>query len=235
MRILTLALGIPFPPIGGGLTRTYHLLKALAAVHDVTLAAFTYGEAHEAPPYPVRLETVPWEWSQAYREMTGDDVEAARRAYERLTYEDPNPWFASVMDPAAMEETLERLIAVPPDLVLLEGTPLARFIPSLPADVPCVLDLFDVHSVMAGRTLDGASSADRPAASREAERTLTFERRAVRRMRRLPGGVRGGRRGSPCSYSALRRCTSSPMASTRPISRHRLVLRNGARCCSPDE
>ncbi len=181
MRILTLALGVPFPPIGGGLTRTFHLLKALAAVHDVTLAAFTYGEAHEAPPYPVRLETVPWEWSRAYREMTGEDVEAARRAYERLTYEDPNPWFASVMDPVAMEETLARLIAVPPDLVLLEGTPLARFIPSLPADLPCVLDLFDVHSVMASRALDGASSADRPAASREAERTLAFERRAVRR------------------------------------------------------
>jgi glycosyltransferase involved in cell wall biosynthesis len=182
VRILTLALGVPFPPIGGGLTRTFHLLKALAAAHDVTLAAFTYGEAHEAPPYPVRLETVSWEWSRAYQEMTGEDVEAARRAYERLTYVDPNPWFASVMDPVAMEEKLAGLVgAAPPDLVLLEGTPLARFIPSLPADVPCVLDLFDVHSVMAERALDGAAPADRPAASREAERTLAFERRAVSR------------------------------------------------------
>lgn len=181
MRILTLALGVPFPPIGGGLTRTFHLLKALAAAHDLTLAAFTYGETHQAPPYPVHLETVPWEWSRAYREMTGEDVEAAERASEHLTYEDPNPWFASVMDPAAMEERLARLVAVPPDLVLLEGTPLARFIPSLPADVPCLLDLFDIHSVMTGRALEDASRADRPAASREAERTLAFERRAVRR------------------------------------------------------
>ena len=181
MRILTLALGVPFPPIGGGLTRTFHLLKALAAEHDVTLAAFTYGEAHEDPPYPLRLETVPWEWSEAYREMTGADADAARRAYQRLTYGDSEPWFASVMDPAAMEEVLARLLAVPPDLVLLEGTPLARFLPGLPAAVPCVLDLFDVHSVMARRALDEASAEDRPAASREAERTLAFERLAVAR------------------------------------------------------
>jgi glycosyltransferase involved in cell wall biosynthesis len=44
-----------------------------------------------------------------------------------------------------------------------------------------VLDLFDVHSVMARRALDRAPAAERPAAAREAERTLAFERRAVKR------------------------------------------------------
>lgn len=180
MRILALALGVPFPPLGGGLTRTFHLLEALSAHHQVTLAAFTYGESHKDPPYPIRLEPVPWEWSAAYREMTGPDANVARRAYERLTYEDPNPWFASVMEPAAMHQTLARVLSEPPDLVLLEGTPLARFLPGLPAAVPCVLDLFDIHSVMARRALDDGAAADR-AAAWEAERTLAFERRAVSR------------------------------------------------------
>jgi glycosyltransferase involved in cell wall biosynthesis len=181
VRILTLALGIPFPPLGGGLTRTFHLLKALAAHHQVTLAGFTYGEPHDVPPYPIRLEKVPWEWSEAYREMTGPDADASRRAYERLTYDDPQPWFVSVMDPAAMEEALARLLREPFDLVLLEGTPLARFLPVLPAGIPCVLDLFDIHSEMARRAGASAGADERRAATREAERTLAFERDAVSR------------------------------------------------------
>lgn len=180
MRILTLALGVPFPPLGGGLTRTFHLLEALSSAHDVVLVGFTYGEPHEPPPFRVQVESVPWEWSSSYREMIGDDPEASRRAYERLTFEDPNPWFASVIEPAAMDESLRRLLRVPPDVVLLEGTPLARFLPTLPADVPCILDLFDVHSVMAHRALETTAADDR-AAAREAERTLAFERDAIQR------------------------------------------------------
>jgi hypothetical protein len=102
VRILVLALGVPFPPLGGGLTRTFHLLKALAARHEVTLAAFTYGDAHESPPYRLDLRTVPWQWSEDYERMSGADPAAAHRAYARLTYEVDEPWFAGVMDPAAM-------------------------------------------------------------------------------------------------------------------------------------
>lgn len=179
MRILVLALGIPFPPVGGGLTRTFHLLRSLAPHHEIVLAAFTYGEPHDHPPYPVQLEAVPWQWSQAYREMTGADMDAARRAYQRLTYEDDAPWFASVIELAGMEAALERLLRTRVDLVLLEGTPLARFLPALPSGVPRVLDLFDVHSVMARRAVDQGLDADRDVRVREAERTLAFERRAA--------------------------------------------------------
>jgi polysaccharide biosynthesis protein PslH len=181
VRILTLALGVPFPPLGGGLTRTFHLLKALSAEHDLTLVAFTYGEPHQDPPYRVQIESVPFQWSDAYRQMNGADPVAAARAYERLTFDDAHPWFASVIQPEAMESTVRRCLSSAPDLVLLEGAPLARFLPALPAHLPCVLDLFDVHSVMARRVLDLASPADRAAAAREAERTLAFEREAVQR------------------------------------------------------
>jgi polysaccharide biosynthesis protein PslH len=171
VRILALALGIPFPPVGGGLTRTFHLLKAIASHHDVTLIGFTYegSEPHEKPPYPLHVEAVPWQWSRDYREMIGADAAAAARAYERLAYQCDQPWFASVVDRGPMQKTLSKVLATPPDVVLLEGMPLAQFLPWLPADVPRVLDLFDVHSVM-----------ERHAGGPEAPRTLAFERHAVR-------------------------------------------------------
>lgn len=179
MRILVLALGIPFPPHGGGLARTFHLLKALSPAHDVVLAGFEYGGRHQPPPYAVRVEAVPWRWSERYQAMVGPDAAEARRATEWLTWHTDEPWFASVVDPGPMQSALERVLDPRPDLVLLEGTPLARFAPFLPPDVPRVLDLFDVHSAMASRALASAAPEERAAARREAERTLAFERRAA--------------------------------------------------------
>jgi glycosyltransferase involved in cell wall biosynthesis len=84
-----------------------------------------------------------------------------------------------MFDPATIEPALQRALRPRPDLVLLEGTPLARFSPWLPVDVPRVLDLFDVHSLVAERAVTAAAPAERAAAQREAERTLAFERGAV--------------------------------------------------------
>lgn len=181
LRILVLGLGVPFPPIGGGLTRTFHLLRSLAAHHQLTLAAFTYGDAHEPPPYDVDLRLVPWQWSRDYQAMTGSDQTAVQQAYQRLTFESDEPWFVSVMDPSAMNDLLAGAAARPYDAVLLEGMPLARFLPALPKGIPRVLDLFDIHTVMAERAARGAGRQD-PALNREYERTLAFERNAVRHV-----------------------------------------------------
>jgi glycosyltransferase involved in cell wall biosynthesis len=78
-----------------------------------------------------------------------------------------------------MQEVLARILRSRVDLVLLEGTPLARFLPAIPRELPRVLDLFDVHSVMARRSLEQSTHEDREARAREAARTLTFERRAA--------------------------------------------------------
>jgi polysaccharide biosynthesis protein PslH len=179
VRILALALGVPFPPLGGGLTRTFHLLRSLSSHHEVMLAAFVYGEPHDRPAFPVRIEPVPWQWSAAYREMIGEDPAAAQQAYSRLAFADDDPWFVSVLDPAPMEEVLKRILVTRPDLVLLEGTPLARFLPALPREVPRILDLFDIHSEMERQALEQSPPAEREARSREAERTLLFERHAA--------------------------------------------------------
>lgn len=181
MRVLALALGVPFPPAGGGLTRTFHLLQALSAAHDVELLAFTYGEPYAPPPYPVRVVPVPWQWSALYQQMTSADVVAARAASDHLSYAVDDPWFVSALDPTAMNGEVRAAVARHrPDVVLLEGTPLAQFMPCLPPGVPCLLDCFDVHSHMARRALATARPDERRALSREAARVLAFERRAVR-------------------------------------------------------
>jgi polysaccharide biosynthesis protein PslH len=180
VRILVLSLGVPFPPAGGGLTRTFHLLKALASHHQVTLAAFTYGQPHDQAPYPLELHTVPWQWSADYQRMTGADPDDARRAAQQLTYEAAEPWFASVMDPAPMQSLLEGVLRAHQDLVVFEGTPMARFLTAMPRDVPRVLDLFDVHTAIARQAAAQSSSADRAALAHEAQRTLAFERNAAR-------------------------------------------------------
>lgn len=178
MRILALALGVPFPPIGGGLTRTFHLLRALASHHRVTLAAFTYGEIHEPAPYPIEVIEIPWRNSPDYEAMTGGDLEASQQAYHRLTFESNEPWFASVMDPRAMHAVLKEA-REPYDVVLLEATPLARFLPAIPRQIPRVLDLFDIQTTIAQRAARRSAGGD-PALDREFERTLAFERDAVR-------------------------------------------------------
>ena len=178
MRILTLALGVPFPAFGGGLTRTFHLLRPLAPRHELVLAAFTYGEQHGEPPFPIEVRTAAWTWSRDYEDMIGLDAAAARRAFEKLSFQSDDPWFVSASDPVPMEDVLRDVLDTPVDVVLLEGTPLARFLPILPPEIPRVLDLLDVHSVITHRAA-AAASADAALAVREAERTLRFERAAA--------------------------------------------------------
>src|SRR5690606_12342568 len=81
---------------------------------------------------------------------------------------------------AAMESAIRRLLEERFDLILLEGTPLAKFLPVLPPDVPRVLDLFDVHTLMLQRELTRADG-NHATLAREAERTLRWEREAAGR------------------------------------------------------
>jgi len=71
MRILVLNSEIPFPPITGAQSRTYHLLKRLSAEHDVTLVGFRW-DSQDLPvscSLPVEVICVPWAPSEYYRNM----------------------------------------------------------------------------------------------------------------------------------------------------------------------
>jgi glycosyltransferase involved in cell wall biosynthesis len=180
MRVLIAGLEIPFPAVGGGRTRTYHLLRALAARHELTLVGFTYGEEPDRASFPVRVIGVPWEWPPLYREMTEGDSRTAPEAAARLAQETEEPWCASVLESARMAETLGRCAKDGVDLVLIEHSDMGRFLESLPPSVPAVMDFHDVYTRMALRAVERAPAEERVAARREADRVRRFETRVAR-------------------------------------------------------
>jgi sugar transferase (PEP-CTERM/EpsH1 system associated) len=181
MRILVLAPELPFPPVSGGQLRTYHLLLSLAARHEITLVAFVWGADPLPASAPVRVVGVPWDWPELYKEMRSGEGTAWRRAFDRLSGEATEPWFVSCYESPAMDAALRDLPGEAYDLVLIEHTMMARFIPSLPSGVPKILDLIDVHSQIERRAVEEAPECEREGQRREADRTLRFERDAASR------------------------------------------------------
>jgi sugar transferase (PEP-CTERM/EpsH1 system associated) len=184
MKILIVSSAIPFPPLGGGQLRTYHLTRALAAVHDVTLAGFTF-EAREQSEvdrsaHSVRVVVVPWTWPRLYRQMTGVDESAAVSATEVLADDRHEPWFVSFYESPRMEEELRTLAEEGFDLVVFEGTDMARFLPLFNHSCAKILDFMDVHSQMELRATASKVGDERIRARREADRTLRFERQMAR-------------------------------------------------------
>ncbi len=175
MRILIVSAEIPFPPYSGGRLRTYHLLRALAARHALTLVGFTYGETTAPPPFPLRVIEVPWEQPALYSQMQDDDAAVSARAFEKLADPHGEPWLASALESCRMAEVLERLSEEPFDRILLQGSGMGRFLPSLPAYSPKILNLFDVHSRMAQREIEGKTDAEKESARCEAARIRRFE------------------------------------------------------------
>lgn len=177
MRILVLSQDLPFPPIGGGQLRTHHLVRALAARHRVTLAGFYWGECEQvAAPFAVEVAGVPWSSPPAYQAMRSSDPMVAQRAFEYLANETDEPWFVSCYQSPRMDELLQRLGRQGFDLVLIEHTYMARFLRALPQGIPKILDMHNVHTLMAQRDATGRADAADSSAEREVTRTLCFER-----------------------------------------------------------
>lgn len=76
MRILILSPSIPFSPVGGGKTRTYHLLRALMPHNSVTIVGFSYGSSHTERQLPVEVIAVNWTEPMLYQEMRSTDIES---------------------------------------------------------------------------------------------------------------------------------------------------------------
>ncbi len=169
MRILVISHVAPFPAVSGGDWRTYHLVRRLAARHEVTVVAFKSGTPFAPPPFSVRVHDVSWQIPPLYQDMHSANPEVSQAAYERLLYETEEPWIVSSVASERMEETLRGLAREGFDLALIEHTNMARLLRALPPRLPKILDLVDVHTLMALR--QGEEEADR----REAERTCRFE------------------------------------------------------------
>jgi glycosyltransferase involved in cell wall biosynthesis len=180
MRVLILNHAIPFPPVGGGDLRTYHLLRALARRHQLTVAGFGPDGPRTAPPFAAEVVEVGWEWPPLYQAMWGDDPDRARAAYEELLGSE-EPWFVSCMASAALENAVRDLARRGFDLALVEHTNMARYLPALPAGLPTVLDLHNVHALIARREAEGRDGPERELARQEASRTRRFEAWAAAR------------------------------------------------------
>jgi glycosyltransferase involved in cell wall biosynthesis len=152
VRILVLSTHVPFPPVGGGRMRTYQLVRALAAAHEVTLVGFIYDGPAIEPPFQIEVVAVPWRRPEAYAAMDAGDAAATVKLAAG-----PEPWFSSVLESEEMERTLRRLTPGF-DLVVSEEADMGRFLGCLPARVPVIVDLQNVYSAMGGgdeeRTLD---------------------------------------------------------------------------------
>lgn len=178
MRILVLNSEIPFPPITGAQSRTYHLLRHLSAEHEVTLVGFRW-DSQDAPvvcSLPVEVIRVPWVPSELYRKMHEGCPSESQWAYRYLAYESPEPWFVSYYNSATMENVLGELTSRWFDLILIEHSFMARFLPFLRPDVPKVLDMHNVHTLMAWRRAKEKFGGDKHDMIKEFERTQAFER-----------------------------------------------------------
>src|SRR6266436_7975297 len=178
MRILVLNSDIPFPPITGAQSRTFHLLRRLSAEHDVTLLGFSWDsqDASVICSLPVEVIRVPWAPSEPYRNMHEGNASESLEAYRYLAYESAEPWFVSYYNSAVLENLLSELMSRWFDLILIEHSFMARFLPFLRPDVPKVLDMHNVHTLMAWRRAQERSGSEKEAAVKEFERTQSFER-----------------------------------------------------------
>jgi glycosyltransferase involved in cell wall biosynthesis len=100
----------------------------------------------------------------------------SQAAYRHLACESAEPWFVSYYNSAAMESFLAELMPRSFDLILIEHSFMARFLPFLRPDVPKVLDMHNVHTLMAWRRAQEKSGSEKDDAVKEFERTQSFER-----------------------------------------------------------
>jgi len=144
--------------------------------HVLTVVAFATGAQAEPPPFPVRMVEVPWDWPPLYRDMRYGNSAAALSAYEKLVDEAAEPWIASCYESPAMEVALRQVTRDQFDLILIEQSFMGRFLPTLPHEIPKLLDLQNIHTAMARRMVDKANVDRADDERREADRTHRFER-----------------------------------------------------------
>src|SRR5258708_11460569 len=108
--------------------------------------------------------------------MREGNPSVSQAAYRHLAYESAEPWFVSYYNSATMERFLAELQSRSFDLILIEHSFMARFLPFLRPDVPKVLDMHNVHTLMAWRRAQERSGSEKGAAVKEVERTQSFER-----------------------------------------------------------
>ena len=177
MQVLVVCVDLPFPPVGGGLIRTYQVLKALSKDYETTVIGFTYDRLYETPSIPVEVISVPWSQPSLYKEMNNYNKVLWEKAYNKLAFELAEPWYVSYFGSLAMKEIIKSVVNEKDfDLILIEDSDMAQYIPIMPVSVPKIVDLHNVYSLMATRKLEGLTGLDKQNAIFELNRTIKFEK-----------------------------------------------------------
>jgi glycosyltransferase involved in cell wall biosynthesis len=175
IKTLVISTGLPAAPMTGGRVRTDRLARALAQLGPVTIAGFVLeGEPEPVLGRPLHGVAVPWEPPPLYARMSSSDELESARAYEQLATGIREPWIVSCYESAALHEEVSRICAAGVDLVVIDHTLMGAYLAQVPAGVPTVLDLHNVHWRMASR--DAERGAEDP---REAERVGAYERSLI--------------------------------------------------------
>lgn len=178
MNILLLCVELPFPAIGGGLTRTYQVIKALSEQHEVTVVGFTFDKPIEPSGLAIEIVGVKWEMPELYTELYNEagDETLTQRAMTRLAFEVPEPWYVSYFKSDAMCEQIKSIVKDKQfDLIVIEDSDMAQYLSVLPVHVPKVLDMHNVYSLMAKRAFEDAEADQVHEKEFEYKRTIAHE------------------------------------------------------------
>lgn len=168
---LMISTEMPIPPMTGGRVRTRKLADALSAFGPVTIAGFVLED--EAPPElsgPLRAVAVPWELPPLYAQMSAEDEGVSAAAFAILAEAIPEPWIVSSYESQPLRSAVRKL-SREVELVVIEHTLMGSYLAELPAGVPTILDLHNVHSRAAWTAVERGDEDPN-----EARRVAEFER-----------------------------------------------------------
>ncbi len=180
MRIALLNPTLPFPPLSGAQLRTFHLAKCLARAHEVTIVGFG-GEAGTPPPFPVRTVRIPWEKPSAYVRLHDRNPLVAAKPVKELAWDAREPWYASIFSSSGLKNRVRKVFKAGRfDLIMIEHSGLGVFLPALSKKIPIVLDMHNVHTLIAKRERDTVRGRLRKEKAHEFTRSKRFETRVAR-------------------------------------------------------
>ncbi|HZU15482.1 MAG TPA: glycosyltransferase [Candidatus Dormibacteraeota bacterium] len=142
MRVLVLTPTLPYPPVWGAAIRNHRFLKWLGSRHRVRLLTYA-GPEHAAGI--ARLE------AEGIRVRAVDDPGTGKRMAQLRSLFSPRSHLGSSLHRPAMQREIDRLLAEEgADVVLVEGSHLARF--RFGDRVPVVLDEHNLEYELLERT-----------------------------------------------------------------------------------
>ncbi|MDR0182526.1 glycosyltransferase family 4 protein [Lysobacter arvi] len=176
-RILAVTSRLPFPPREGHQLRAWHVLRALASKHEVTLLSFQRND--DLPD-----ETAPLHAAMARVETFRIPGERSRAALARTALRGvltPTPFLVARYDAPALRERL-RALARDADLVHFDMLPLIAHADCVPDGIPVTLNAHNVeHRLLATRARIETRGWARRFLAGQVEKLRTFERHACGR------------------------------------------------------